>query len=107
MASSNAEYTRITRLVLRLERLDKFQAVAGAQPQRSQQQLRFAFCDLASRARNAVRFAAGNHVRLAIDESDDSVAKQWMLVHDEDSGFSDVFSWRSDAVCCVCFRDLH
>jgi hypothetical protein len=63
--------------------------------------VRLAFRKLGSRARNAVGFAADNHVWLAIDEGDDSVAEQWMLVHDEDSCFCGLPFWRNDHVCAV------
>jgi hypothetical protein len=63
--------------------------------------VRLAFRKLGSRARNAVGFAADNHVWLAIDEGDDSVAEQWMLVHDEDSCLYGLPFWRNDHVCAV------
>jgi hypothetical protein len=63
--------------------------------------VRLAFRKLGSRARNTVGFAADNHVWLAIDESDDSVAEEWMLVHDEDSCLYGLLSWRNDHACGV------
>jgi hypothetical protein len=60
----------------------KFQAVAGAKPQRSQQQLRLGFRDPAACIRDVFGFAANNHVRLRIKKMDDALAKKWMLFQD-------------------------
>src|SRR5260370_27829901 len=73
--------------LFRLERLDKFQGVAGTQLQRSYQQLRVAFGDLCLRGRYAVRFATHDHVRLRIEISADPEAKQRLLIQYQDSHF--------------------
>jgi hypothetical protein len=68
-----------------LERLHKFQAIAGTQAHGSQQQLRLAFRDLVARVPDIVTFAADNHIRLRIEIIDDPLAKQRMLFQDYDS----------------------
>src|SRR5438552_6748216 len=73
--------------LLSLERLNKLQAVASAQPKGDHQQLRLAFCNLVAGIRNVVRFAANNHIRLRIEIIGDSVAKQRMLFQDQDASF--------------------
>src|SRR5207245_1587177 len=71
--------------LFRLNRFDKFQTVADAQPKCRHQQMRLAFADLAPRVRYTVRFAADNHVWLRIDVNADPVAKHRVLVQDQDS----------------------
>jgi hypothetical protein len=63
--------------------------------------VRLAFRKRGSRAPKAAGFAADNHVWLAIDEGGDSVAEQWMLVHDEDSCLYGLPAWRNDHMCAV------
>ena len=77
-----------------LEALNKFQAVAGPEPQRSEQQMRFALSDLMARIPHAVGFAAHHQVRLRIEAICDPVAKQRVLFQHEDALFRDLWCGR-------------
>src|SRR4029077_6807122 len=70
---------------LSLERLNKFQTVAGAEAQSCNQQLRLAFRDLVTCIANVVGLTAYLQVRLSIHKIGDPVAKQRMLFQDQDS----------------------
>src|SRR5437867_7395937 len=74
---------------LHLERLDKFDAVGGTQSQPNYEQVRLAFRDLDQGARDAVRLATDNQVRLGVEVSDEAVAKHGVRIHDEDTFFFD------------------
>ena len=50
--------------------------------------MRLAFRDLDQRARDAVRLATDNQVRLGVEVSKEAVAKHGVRVHDEDTFFS-------------------
>src|SRR5204862_2138184 len=73
--------------MLRLERFKKFEAVAGAQPQCNQQQVRLAFLDLVAGIANIVSLATYNHVRLRIRKMCDAIPKQRVLFQNQDAGF--------------------
>jgi hypothetical protein len=75
-----------------LERLYKFQGVAGTYPQSSQEHLWFTFGNFAPRFRYAVRFAADDHVWLGIEIDAHPVTKQRVLLENQDSCFCDVLS---------------
>ena len=51
--------------------------------------MRLAFRDLDQRARDAVRLATDNQVRLGVEVSNEAVAKHGVRVHDEDTFFFD------------------
>jgi hypothetical protein len=54
--------------------------------------VRLGFRELGPDLGDAVGFAAGNHVRLGVDKSDHSVAKQRVFVRDKDACFRDLLS---------------
>src|SRR5205809_3402553 len=80
-----------------LERLNKFQTVAGTEAQSCDEQLRLAFRDLAARSANIVGLTAYQQVRLSIQKIGDPVATQRMLLQDEDPGSCDGASWNDHA----------
>jgi hypothetical protein len=49
--------------------------------------MRLAFRDLDQGARDAVRLATDNQVRLGVEVSDEAMAKHGVRVHDEDTFF--------------------
>src|SRR5882724_7767595 len=82
---------------LSLERLNKFQAVAGTEPQSRDNQLRFAFRDLIPRIANVAGLTAYQQVRLSIQTIGDPIAKQRMFFQDQDASFCDGPSWNAYA----------
>src|SRR6266513_1554564 len=76
---------------LRFESFKKFEAVTGAQPQRSQQQVRLQLLDLVARITNVVSFTADNHVLLGIQKIGNTVPKQRVLFQNDNSCFYRLF----------------
>src|SRR6266480_5265970 len=82
---------------LSLERLNKFQTVAGTEAQSCDQQLRLAFRDLITYTANVVGLTAYQQVRLSIQKIGDPVAEQRVLFQDQDASFCDGPSWAAHA----------
>ena len=78
----------------------KFEAVTGAQPQRSQQQVRLRLLNLVARITNVVSFTADNHVLLGIQKIGNTVPKQRVLFQNDNSCFYRMLSWGGH-VCAV------
>src|SRR5262249_23628747 len=78
---------------LRFEGFKKFKAVAGAQAQCSQQQLRFALVDSVARITNVVDLAADDHIVLRIQKVRDAVAKERVLFQNQDPDFTGMLFW--------------
>jgi hypothetical protein len=90
---------------LRLERFNKLQAIAGAQAQRSQQQLRLGLLDLVARIANVASLAADDHVRLRIQTMGDAVPKQRVLFQNQDAGFGVGVLFWGGHLCACALRD--